>query len=157
MVLKAVLFDLGFTLTKTVSFPEIYRRILARFGVTASLDDIVRAQKETESEFDMSTYDENFLLNVLEKENLPLRKEAVKILRKNESTLERAVEKLFSVSSPFGLKNQILLENIKIIEEADLKEAEDILIAFSKNKFFWNKDLRREASKILGQWNERRN
>ena len=59
MVLKAVLFDLGFTLTKTVSFPEIYRRILARFGVTASLDDIVRAQKETESEFDMSTYDEN--------------------------------------------------------------------------------------------------
>ena len=59
MVLKAVLFDLGFTLTKTASFPEIYRRILARFGVTSSLDNIVRAQKETESEFDMSTYDEN--------------------------------------------------------------------------------------------------
>jgi hypothetical protein len=105
----------------------------------------------------MSTYDENFLLDILEKENLPLRKEAVKILRKNESILDKAVEKLFSVSSPFGLKNQILLENIKIIEEADLKEAEDILIAFSKNKFFWNKDLKREASKILEQWNERRN
>ena len=59
MALKAVMFDLGLTLIRTASFPEIYRRILARFCVTASLDDIVRAQKETESEFDTSTYDES--------------------------------------------------------------------------------------------------
>jgi 2-haloalkanoic acid dehalogenase type II len=59
MPLKAVLFDLGLTLTKTASFPEIYRTILARFGVTASLDDIVRAQNATEGEFDIATYDEN--------------------------------------------------------------------------------------------------
>jgi len=59
MPLKAVLFDLGLTLAKTASFPEIYRRILARFGVTASLDDIVRAQNATEGEFDIATYDEN--------------------------------------------------------------------------------------------------
>jgi putative hydrolase of the HAD superfamily len=59
MPLKAVLFDLGLTLIQTASFPEIYRRILARFGVTASLDDIVRAQNATESEFDTATYDEN--------------------------------------------------------------------------------------------------
>jgi len=56
---KAVLFDLGLTLIQTASFPEIYRRILARFGVTASLDDIVQAQNATESEFDIATYDEN--------------------------------------------------------------------------------------------------
>ena len=59
MALKAVLFDLGLTLTKTASFPEIYRRILARFGVTASLDDIARAQNATEGEFDTATYDES--------------------------------------------------------------------------------------------------
>jgi 2-haloalkanoic acid dehalogenase type II len=59
MSLKAVLFDLGLTLIQTASFPEIYRTILARFGVTASLDDIVRAQNATESEFDTATYDEN--------------------------------------------------------------------------------------------------
>lgn len=59
MALKAVLFDLGLTLTKTASFPEIYRRILARFGVTASVDDIVQAQNATEKEFDISTYDES--------------------------------------------------------------------------------------------------
>ena len=59
MALKAVLFDLGLTLIQTASFPEIYRTILARFGVTASLDDIVRAQEATESEFDVADYDEN--------------------------------------------------------------------------------------------------
>jgi putative hydrolase of the HAD superfamily len=59
MALKAMLFDLGLTLTKTASFPEIYRRILARFGVTVSIDDIVHAQKATESEFDVADYDEN--------------------------------------------------------------------------------------------------
>jgi len=53
------MFDLGLTLIRTTSFSEIYRRILARFGIEASVDDIVRAQKETESEFDISTYDKN--------------------------------------------------------------------------------------------------
>ena len=57
--MKAILFDLGLTLIQTASFPEIYRQILARFGVTVSIDDIVRAQKATESEFDTATYDEN--------------------------------------------------------------------------------------------------
>ena len=56
---KAVLFDLGFTLIHTESFPEIYRLILARFGITVTIDDIVRAQKETENEFNISTYDES--------------------------------------------------------------------------------------------------
>lgn len=59
MALKAVLFDLGLTLIRTASFPEIYRQILARFGVTVSFDDIARAQEATESEADISTYDEN--------------------------------------------------------------------------------------------------
>ena len=59
MPLKAVLFDLGLTLTKTAPFPEIYRRILARFGVNVPIEDIAWAQKATESEFDVATYDEN--------------------------------------------------------------------------------------------------
>jgi putative hydrolase of the HAD superfamily len=59
MPMKAVLFDLGLTLIHTASFPEIYKQILARFGVTVSLDTIVRAQKETEGEVDTSIYDES--------------------------------------------------------------------------------------------------
>ena len=59
MLLKAVLFDLGLTLIRTASFPEIYRRILARFDIKISTGDIIRAQKATESEFDVADYDEN--------------------------------------------------------------------------------------------------
>lgn len=75
MVFKAVLFDLGLTLIRTASFPEIYRQILVRFGINVSLEDIVQAQKATESECDTSTYDEsrrkqfwtNYNVSLLEK------------------------------------------------------------------------------------------
>ncbi len=56
MPVKAVLFDVGLTLTKTAPFPEIYRNILARFGVKVSIANIVRAQKATESEYDVANY-----------------------------------------------------------------------------------------------------
>ena len=59
MLLKAVLFDLGLTLIHTLSFPEIYRQILARFDIVVSTSDILCAQKETESNVDTSTYDES--------------------------------------------------------------------------------------------------
>jgi putative hydrolase of the HAD superfamily len=75
MPLKAVIFDLGLTLIHTVSFPEIYRRILARFGISVYVDDVVCAQKLTESEVDTSTYAEsqrkefwtNYNVSLLEK------------------------------------------------------------------------------------------
>ena len=59
MVLKAVLFDLGMTLMRTASFPEIYRQILARFEISVPIEDIIRAQKATEIECDTSTYEES--------------------------------------------------------------------------------------------------
>ena len=59
MTLKAVLFDLGLTLIHTISFPDIYRRILAKFNVNVSIDDIIKAQNSTATEFDISTYDEH--------------------------------------------------------------------------------------------------
>ena len=59
MALKAVIFDLGLTLIGTASFPEIYREILASFGISVSLEDIAQAQKAAESECDTSNYDEN--------------------------------------------------------------------------------------------------
>jgi putative hydrolase of the HAD superfamily len=50
---KAVLFDLGGTLIKTVDVPEIYRKILEAYGVKASYEDIAEAHKENEKEFDV--------------------------------------------------------------------------------------------------------
>jgi len=55
MVLKAVLFDLGLTLIRTASFPEIYRRILEQFDARVSVEDILEAQNATKKEFDIPT------------------------------------------------------------------------------------------------------
>jgi len=59
MTLKAVLFDLGLTLIQTLSFPEIYRRILEKYNVHISIDDIIKVQNATAAEFDISTYNKN--------------------------------------------------------------------------------------------------
>jgi 2-haloalkanoic acid dehalogenase type II len=56
MPVKAVLFDMGLTLTKTSPFPEIYRRILAHFKIKVSVEDVVGAQKTTETKFDAADY-----------------------------------------------------------------------------------------------------
>lgn len=55
--MKAVIFDLGLTLTKTASCPEIYRNILARFGIKATPDEFIRAQNATQREFETIAYD----------------------------------------------------------------------------------------------------
>lgn len=56
MPVKAVLFDVGLTLIKTAPFPEIYRKILARYKIKVSVEDIVGAQKTTETKFDAADY-----------------------------------------------------------------------------------------------------
>lgn len=53
---KAVLFDLGGTLIKTVEVAEVYRAILKAHGVEASLNEIAKAHGESEKESDF--YDE---------------------------------------------------------------------------------------------------
>ncbi len=56
MTIKAVLFDLGFTLMKTASFSEIYHDILERYGIEASVEDITWALEETENQFYITDY-----------------------------------------------------------------------------------------------------
>lgn len=53
MRFKAVLFDLGGTLIRTVDIPEIYRRILEIYGVEVSAEEILEAHKANEKEIDV--------------------------------------------------------------------------------------------------------
>jgi len=48
--LKAVLFDLGGTLIKTAPVPEIFRRILAAYGIQKPLEKIASAFRKVEEE-----------------------------------------------------------------------------------------------------------
>jgi putative hydrolase of the HAD superfamily len=50
---KAVLFDLGGTLIKTVDVPEVFKRILEVYGVDVSVADIAKAHAENVKEFDV--------------------------------------------------------------------------------------------------------
>ncbi|MDH5483254.1 MAG: HAD family hydrolase [Candidatus Bathyarchaeota archaeon] len=50
---KVVLFDLGGTLVKTPEFSKTYRKILGRYGVKVSSDDVVYAHRAREKEFNV--------------------------------------------------------------------------------------------------------
>lgn len=104
----------------------------------------------------LSMIDENFLYSILKEEEWPFKKEALLILKREENTEKRAAEMLLSISSPFGMKNKILEENIRIMEKAELKEGRELLLRLSKKRFFWNKNLRKEARRALNKINDRK-
>lgn len=94
-------------------------------------------------------FDEDFLFHQLRKGNFALKKEALIILKRSEISKHRAVDLLFSIPSPFGIKNSLLLENVRLVEETRLKESRSYLVSLSRKKSFWNKKLREEAFRVL--------
>jgi len=129
---------------------EIYKYILS-FGTESTKIEVLKTVQQS------SAHDEKHLFSLLEKGSDSLKKEALGILIKDESTKEKALEKLFSIPSFFGTKNKILLDHIRIAGEMDLKDAKDNLVTLSRKKFFWNKKLKEEASKVLEKWDARKN
>jgi hypothetical protein len=103
----------------------------------------------------ISVHDENFLLPLLKKKDFHQRKEATAILIRDEDTKDKVIEELLSVHAPLGKKNKILRQNIIIIDEVDLREAKDRLLELSRKRSLWNKKVRKAASKVLENWNER--
>ncbi len=113
--------------------------------------------KVLESLKKLSIQDEGFLFDILNKKGMTLKKEAVLILLRSKDTTRKVIEEFFSIFSPFGIKNKILLENVKITEELELKMARDKLTAISGWKSFWSKKLKGETLKVLEKWNARAN
>jgi hypothetical protein len=107
----------------------------------------------------LSTYDEEFLLSVLRKEEIILKKEALLILARDENSRIRAMQELFAIPSPLGKKNKVIMENIMVIEGivgCELKEAREHLTVFSKKRFFWNRNIREKATEVLKKLNVRK-
>ncbi len=71
-------------------------------------------------------------------------------------TRKIALDNLLYIPSPWGKKNKLIMENIMVIEEIELKEAEDYLVTLSKRRFFWNRNLRKKASGVLEKWHVRK-
>jgi hypothetical protein len=100
----------------------------------------------------LTVYDAKFLLPILKEKDLRLKAEAFVILNNYEDNRENVFKILFSFPSPFGIKNKRLMENIKIIEQKDVREAKQHIIALSKRKNFWNRKLRNRAKRVLEKW-----
>ncbi|MCX5702957.1 MAG: hypothetical protein NT066_00435, partial [Candidatus Omnitrophica bacterium] len=95
---------------------------------------------------------EEFLLFILKNEDAAIRSEILAVLAGNEQALKQALEELLNLHSSWGSKNKITIENIIIIEELGLRQAEPYLVSLSKRRFFWNNNLRKKAQGVLGKW-----
>lgn len=98
--------------------------------------------------------DENFLLSELKKGDYAVRKQILLILKRNVKSLDMALDMLFRISSPFGIRNKILSEHIRIVDEINLFAAKGHLIPLKEKRFFWNKKLKEKASKVLRKWDD---
>jgi hypothetical protein len=73
-------------------------------------------------------------------------------LLRDNVTKQKAIDSLLGLTSPWGIRNQVILENIMIIDELNVNEARGYLVSFSKKRFFWNRQLRNKALEVLEKW-----
>ncbi|MBU1726174.1 MAG: hypothetical protein KJ880_00885 [Candidatus Omnitrophica bacterium] len=104
---------------------------------------------------DLKLLDEKFLFQILKSKDYALRREAFAVLIYHKETESVAAEMIFSVRSLLGLKNNLLIENMMIVNDLDFVQASDYLYSFAKRRFFWNRKLRDKAKSILRKWNAR--
>jgi hypothetical protein len=101
----------------------------------------------------LTEYDKPFLFMILKSKNYLLKAEALPILMRDELTQRKTLNKLFKIESPYGIRNRVLRNHIKIVENKALKEAMGHLVLLSQRKSFWNRRIREEASRVLEKWN----
>ncbi len=103
----------------------------------------------------LTHFDEDFLLSILKKGSLSLKKEALPILARNAQARAGAFATLFRIPSPFGLRHRLLRENVRLVEEMDLKDAVDFLLPLARRKAFWDRGLKGQAQRLLEKWHGR--
>jgi hypothetical protein len=104
----------------------------------------------------LSTQDNKFLMPILQNGSLAHKKEALITLVKNQETRKKALDILFSLPSPFGIKNKMLRKHIKLVGEAYIREARDHIFALSQKKDLWNRKVRIEAKRVLEKLDDRK-
>ena len=62
------------------------------------------------------------------------------------------IRKFFDFEDPWKIDSNVLLSNIKLIEELEIKEAKDYLTALYKKLFFWNWNIKRKIREIIDKW-----
>jgi hypothetical protein len=101
----------------------------------------------------ISFFDDDFLLPIVRKGDVFLKREALLILQRKPETKKRAVAILINVANPFGINNNVLRQNLKIIEEMDLRDAVHYLPKLIRRSFF-NRTIRKQAQALFSAWTE---
>jgi hypothetical protein len=100
--------------------------------------------------------DEKFLMPILQRGSLAHKKEALINLVKNEQTRKKALDALFAIPSPFGLKNKTIRRHIQLVGAASIQEARDHIFALSQKKDLWHRKVRKDAKKALEKLDARK-
>jgi hypothetical protein len=70
----------------------------------------------------------------------------------DEKFRSKIARKLFDIFNPFWFKNDLLLENIKLSGDLQIKETLADLKAIAGDKWFFHKELARMAAEVLNKW-----
>lgn len=97
--------------------------------------------------------DRVFLISALGVDSGLLKKDILSVLILEPPACLEALELLLSIPSPWGNKNKVIIENMRIVYELKVLDAAPYIKALSLRRFFWNKQLRIKASSILKEWN----
>ncbi|MCK4912250.1 MAG: hypothetical protein KAS05_00845 [Candidatus Omnitrophica bacterium] len=97
----------------------------------------------------LNLIDQTFLFSIFDKGNFLQRKQALLLLNKSSSLRDKIAKMLLDIRNPFGFKGKIIEDNLNLISEVFFPEAKVYLIALSKYRFFWNKNIRIKSKEIL--------
>jgi hypothetical protein len=151
--LKEARFDLEFLsqIIKIISRIDlaVSRAVLKEifsFGNELVRVEVLKAMRES------GEFDPGFVLALLKDESRILKKAALEVLLRDSAFKQKALDELLGLKNPWGMNNQIVLDNIIIIRELNVREAADYLLIFSKRRFFWNRELKVKALALLKEW-----
>jgi len=126
---------------------EVLKRVYSFANVLVKTEVLNAIQKS--DTYRVTKPDYAFLTLVLASPAATIRKSAILVLAINAEARAKSAEILFSAVHPWGSRKRINLENLRIVQELNLREADRYVISLSHKRFFWNRQVREKASQIL--------
>ncbi|MFC2142696.1 hypothetical protein ACFLR7_07170, partial [Acidobacteriota bacterium] len=68
---------------------------------------------------------------------------------------DQALNKVFDIQSPYGIKNNQMIRDLGIVDRKNLTQARRHLKDLMKRGGFWNRRLRAEAGRVVEKWDAR--
>jgi len=97
----------------------------------------------------LKIHDEELLFSILAKNNFLHSKHALLVLATDAILAKKAAKQLLGISNPLGIRSNLIIENLKLINEVPFAEAKEYLLSLKQYRFFWNKAVRKRAEEVL--------